>query len=110
MEYSYFKPIKNQMVQVRHLILSRLNASTFTRWIMFLCARVCESFVKGDTSQNQIYSQWTEDVEHALRSVLTRDLESHEAQDRLCDWLEVCRFVGATYILTHLLEENRLYF
>ncbi|CAE6426527.1 unnamed protein product [Rhizoctonia solani] len=89
MERSYFKPIQGQTERVRQAILARLQSSSFTRWIMFLCARICESFVKGDASQNQIYNRWIGDVERALKSALTQDLASHEAHNRLGDCLEV---------------------
>ncbi|KAJ1305339.1 hypothetical protein OPQ81_000355 [Rhizoctonia solani] len=89
MERSYFKPLKNQTELVKRATLARLQKSSFTRWIMFLCARICESFLKGDASQNQIYDRWIGDVERALKSVLNQDLASHEAEDRLEDRLEV---------------------
>jgi hypothetical protein len=102
MEYSYFKPVKNQMVELRQLIVSHIHSSSFRRWTMFLCARICESFIKGDTSQNRIYNRWIEDIENALRSVLTRELASHEAQDRLGDWLEVWCFDIGCYMCLYL--------
>ncbi|EUC60500.1 fungal Zn(2)-cys(6) binuclear cluster domain protein [Rhizoctonia solani AG-3 Rhs1AP] len=89
MERSYFRPIQNQTDRLRRSILARLHSSSFSRWVMFLCARICESFVKGDASQNQIYNRWIGDVERALKSALTQDLASREAQERLGDCLEV---------------------
>lgn len=71
-------------------MISRLNNSNYGRWITFLSTRVHESFINGDSSQNLIYSRWIEDVEHALKSALTRNLKPREAQDRLGDWLEAC--------------------
>ncbi|KAH7338112.1 hypothetical protein B0J17DRAFT_411231 [Rhizoctonia solani] len=89
MERSYFKPIRNQTERLQQTITIRLQRSSFTRWVLFLCARICESFAQGDTSQNQIYNRWIGDVERALKSALTQDLASREAQVRLGDALEV---------------------
>ncbi|CAE6475447.1 unnamed protein product [Rhizoctonia solani] len=89
MELSYFKPVQNQSERLRRAISIRLQNSSFTRWVMFLCARVCESFVKGDASQSQIYNRWIGDVERALKGALTQDLASRQAYDRLGDCLEV---------------------
>jgi hypothetical protein len=89
MELSYFKPIQDQSERLRQAISTRLQNSSFTRWVLFLCARVCESFVKGDTSQSQIYNRWIGDVERALKVALTQDLTSREAYNRLGDCLEV---------------------
>ncbi|CAE6435720.1 unnamed protein product [Rhizoctonia solani] len=89
MERSYFKPIPNQTERLKQTTLTRLQRSSFTRWILFLCARICESFAQGDISQNQIYNRWIGDVERALKSALTQNLGPREAQERLGDTLEV---------------------
>ncbi|CAE7186270.1 unnamed protein product [Rhizoctonia solani] len=88
MERSYFKGAKNQTDRVRKRILARLQSSGFSRWVLFLCARICESFFNGDASQKQIYNRWIGDVDRALKSALTQDPTSSEAQDRLRDCLE----------------------
>ncbi|ELU42363.1 fungal zn(2)-Cys(6) binuclear cluster domain-containing protein [Rhizoctonia solani AG-1 IA] len=89
MELSYFKPAQDQSDRLRRAISIRLKTSSFARWVMFLCARVCESFVNGDATQSQIYNRWIGDVERALKGALTQDLASREAYDRLGNCLEV---------------------
>ncbi|CAE6426531.1 unnamed protein product [Rhizoctonia solani] len=88
-EITYFKPARLQLAQIQRSILSRLHHSNFTRWIMFLCGTVSESFVKGDTSHNQLYSRWIADTEQSIRSTLAGNIDSYEAQNRLGDWLEI---------------------
>lgn len=92
----YFKPTKEQLAYIRQSILGRMEISSFTRWIMVVCARVFESSSKGDDSQNQTYQRWIEDVQFALRSALAQNPISPEARVRSGEWLEV------GYYLKHL--------
>ncbi|KAB5591704.1 transcriptional regulatory protein [Ceratobasidium theobromae] len=87
MKNLYFKPSNN--AQMRQVFLSRLNSSSFTRWVTLLYIRIHESYLNGDTLQNQARIRWIEDIEHALRTILAHNPEPHEAQDRLGDWLGV---------------------
>ncbi|KAG8757006.1 hypothetical protein FRC11_004848 [Ceratobasidium sp. 423] len=88
-EITCFKPVQPQLVQIQRSILSRLHHSNFTRWVVFLCGTVGGSFVKGNTSHNQLYSRWIADTEQSIRSTLAGNIDSYEVQNRLGDWLEI---------------------
>ncbi|KAH7338111.1 hypothetical protein B0J17DRAFT_411213 [Rhizoctonia solani] len=88
-EITYFKPVQLQLAKIQQSILSRLNHSNFTRWIMFLCGTVSESFAKGDTSHNQIYSRWIGDTEQSIHSTLAGSTNPYELQSRMGDWLQL---------------------
>lgn len=88
-EITYFKPVQLQLAKIQQSILSRLNRSNFTRWIMFLCGIVSESFAKGDTLHNQIYSRWIGDTEQSIQSTLASSSDPCEVQSRMGDWLQI---------------------
>jgi hypothetical protein len=50
---------------------------------------VLESFMTGDTSQNQLHNHWIDHIQGSLRSELGLDLEQSEAQERRSDFLYV---------------------
>ena len=89
LEHTYFKPLSRQMTEMQCLITKRLQTSELTRWVMFLCARICESFIKSDTSHNKTYSLWIDQLQQALKASLTGTLDSSEIQERRGDWLEI---------------------
>ncbi|KAJ1305338.1 hypothetical protein OPQ81_000354 [Rhizoctonia solani] len=88
-EFAYFKPMKDQSDQLRDLVISRVRNSHFSRWLMLLCARICESIVEGDRSQNELHLRWIGDIEAAIRRRLSRDPTPREEEALRGDWLEV---------------------
>lgn len=93
-EYAYFKPLKKQTDQLQGQVLWRFRTSHFSRWVMLLCAKICEDIVDGNRSQTALHVRWLGDIEAAVRRRLTQDPTPREAEDLRGDWLEVCGLFG----------------
>lgn len=89
MDFAYFKPIQDQKEQLKSMILSRIRHSHFSRWIMLVCARICEAIIDGDWSQNDLHIRWIGDIESTLWIRLAQDPTPRETEDLRGDWLEV---------------------
>ncbi|CAE6360122.1 unnamed protein product [Rhizoctonia solani] len=88
-DYAYFKPLKDQAEQLQNQLLLRLRGSHFTRWVMLLCAKICEDIVNGDRSQTTLHISWLGDIEAAVRRKLAQDLTPRETEDLRGDCLEI---------------------
>ncbi|CUA73190.1 putative transcriptional regulatory protein YLR278C [Saccharomyces cerevisiae S288c] [Rhizoctonia solani] len=88
-DYAYFKPLKDQAEQLKNRLLSRLRGSHFTRWVMLLCAKICEDIVDGDRSQTTLHIRWLGDIEAAVRRKLAQDLTPRETEELRGDCLEI---------------------
>ncbi|KAH7338114.1 hypothetical protein B0J17DRAFT_660842 [Rhizoctonia solani] len=89
MNYVYFKPISDQIEQLQTIVLSRLRNSHLSRWIMLVCAKICEAIIDGDRSQNELHSRWIGDILATVWIKLAQDPTPRETEDLRDDWLEV---------------------
>ncbi|CAE6487280.1 unnamed protein product [Rhizoctonia solani] len=91
MEQWYFRPAHIQKTTFQQGVVTRLQSSLtgFSRWIALIGMGICEAFMKGDTSQNQLHSSWMGYIENTLKCELSYDTVSYEAQTRRRDWVHV---------------------
>ncbi|CAE7186262.1 unnamed protein product [Rhizoctonia solani] len=87
--YSYFRPVKDQTEELQTQILQRIRSSHFSRWVMLVCAKICEAIVDGDNSQTALHYRWLGDIEMVLRRRLSQDPTPHEADSLRGDSLEI---------------------
>ncbi|CAE7197929.1 unnamed protein product [Rhizoctonia solani] len=86
----YFKPANMHNHLLEQPIVSRLSSFTsVSRWVSLISMGMCEAFIRGDTSQNELHNLWMQHIGNSLKRELSYDPTSHEAQNRRRDLIHV---------------------
>ncbi|KAJ1305323.1 hypothetical protein OPQ81_000343 [Rhizoctonia solani] len=91
MDQWYFKPANIQKEAFQEGIVTHLQSSLegFSRWIALIGMGICEAFMTGDTSQDQLHGLWTAHIENFLKRELLYGTNSRESHSQRRDWVHV---------------------
>ncbi|CAE6471277.1 unnamed protein product [Rhizoctonia solani] len=101
---TYFKPLHQQLVKYREMMLARLQISSISRRIKLISFKLHEAIVKGDDWRYQsIFTQWVNQFENELCSAWKSSVVPQAVQIRLLEALEI------SYLKTMLLSNEKSY-
>ncbi|EUC60488.1 fungal-specific transcription factor domain protein [Rhizoctonia solani AG-3 Rhs1AP] len=104
LNFTYFKPLHQQLVKYRETMLVRLQTSSITRRIKLISFKLYEAIAKGDEWRYQtIFTQWLNQFETELCSIWKSSVVPQAKQIRLLEALEI------SYLKTMLLSNENSY-
>ncbi|CAE6485929.1 unnamed protein product [Rhizoctonia solani] len=89
LESVYFKPRDHQVVKMRQMVVSRLQASSITRCAVVLVVKIIESMLNGEVQNNRLtFRQSVERFESQLQRVKAQQPNPAEVEHLLNGFLE----------------------